>query len=272
MLEGSVLQWYQEDTGFEVRRHELQLEVSADIPWLAASRDATAVTPYKDRRNVEVKTARSRHGNRGDEEAETWGEAGSDEVPRPYIIQTHVQMAVGGFDLTDLPALIGMDDFRVYSIPRSVQLLDGMLRRLAEFWEHVRAGTPPAMDFGHRATLELVQQMYRTVSAEEIEIEPDYLVFAKALQTARSSKAAYEKVGNEMKARLLARMGGAEYARITGSEVVVRRQLIVKNFKPKPAERREEIHLKIEGVEHDEAISVGEAAALRAPAAAIAGD
>jgi hypothetical protein len=147
-----------------------------------------------------------------------------------------------------------------------------MLRRLSEFWEHVRAGTPPAMDFGHRATLELVQQMYRTVSAEEIEIESDYFVYAKALETARSSKAACEKVEREMKARLLGRMGQAEYARIAGTEVVVRRQLIVKNFKPKPAERREEIHLKLKGVENDEAISGGEAAALRAPAAAIAGD
>ena len=252
MLESSVVGWYAEDTGYSVERHEHRLEVHPDLPWLAASRDATAITPFKDRRNVEAKTARSRYGARGEEEDEKWGETGTDEVPRNYIPQTQIQMAVGGFDVTDVPVLIAGNDFRIYYVPRSPAFIDLAIGKLAEFMNMVRTGVPPPFDFTHSKTLELVQELYPNVESRLVELGAEWLDIATDLENVRAIGRAADKREKQIKALIFDAVGEAELGRVIDTPVVFCRQLQIKNFKPRPAERREEIHLKVKGLEDGE--------------------
>lgn len=270
MLESAVIGWYGEDTGYEVEPHENRLEVHPEYSWLAASRDATAVTPYKDRRNVEAKTARSKYGNRGDEEDERFGEAGTDEVPRTYLVQTQIQMAVAGIDITDMPVLMAGSEFRIYTIPLSPAFIERAIDKLEKFVQCIREGIPPDLDFSHPKTLDLVQALHKDVEARTIEIPAEYEEHVRRLEAVRAFKNAAIKAEDRLKAELLAAAGDAEFAKVAGTELLIHRHAITKNFKPKPAETRVEIHLKLKGITDGENIS-NFAAATVSTAADIAG-
>src|SRR5581483_1421983 len=230
-LEAAVIEWYADDTGYAVTHHQHVLELHPDLPWLAVSPDATAVTPFNDRRNVEAKTANSFMKTRDVNDTDRYGESGTDQVPTRNIVQAQVQMAVRGLDITDQPVLIGGNDFRIYFLPRNAQFIEFMLPRLAAFHELLLTGTPPPLDYGHNSALDLVQQMYRCDEAATIEIEPEYLAIAQRLEQAREYTGKLKKYQDEAKARFLDRMGTATIARIAGTNVEIHRNLIIKNFK-----------------------------------------
>lgn len=85
-------------------------------------------------RILEVKTARYADG---------WGEPGSAEIPEAYIIQVQHYMIVRAYPVADVAALIGGNDFRIYTVHADAELQDLILQREADFWEMVKAGTPP---------------------------------------------------------------------------------------------------------------------------------
>lgn len=128
-LEPVVRQAYADETGREVLlpsgilRHPTR-------PFMVASLDGFT----EDRRVFEAKTART---------AEGWGEAGSDQVPQAYLLQVQWYMAITGFAVADVAALIGGSDFRVYPIEADAELHELMIDAAAEFWRSVERGEPP---------------------------------------------------------------------------------------------------------------------------------
>jgi putative phage-type endonuclease len=93
-----------------------------------------------DERLVEKKTAG--FTSRGFIDAE-WGEDGTDQIPTHHFVQAQAQLAVTGFAVNDVAALLAGIGFRIYTIPRDDAFIQLMIEALAEFWSYVQRREPP---------------------------------------------------------------------------------------------------------------------------------
>lgn len=131
MLEPLVLDFYADETGHQVTRQQ-ECVVGAE-PWMLATLDGFDAI---DNAPVEAKTVNAFS-------AQEFGEHGSDEVPLHYSAQVHWQMMLTDASTGYLAALIGSDDFRIFTIQRDRDLESMLIARAAEFWQRVQAGNPP---------------------------------------------------------------------------------------------------------------------------------
>ena len=131
MLEPLVLDFYADETGHEVTRQQ-ECVVGAE-PWMLATLDGFDAI---DNAPVEAKTVNAFS-------AQEFGDHGSDEVPLHYSAQVHWQMMLTDASTGYLAALIGSDDFRIFTIKRDHDLESLLIARAAEFWQRVQAGNPP---------------------------------------------------------------------------------------------------------------------------------
>lgn len=72
-----------------------------------------------------------------------WGDEDGDQIPDPYLIQVHQQMAVTGARLADVAVLIGGQKFRVYTVERNDDLCNRIEDMVSRFWECVVRDNPP---------------------------------------------------------------------------------------------------------------------------------
>ncbi len=117
-------------------------EIPEDMsPLVHEDRDWQRGTPDRlivDRRDgLEIKTA-------GWRMAHLWGEAGTDYIPAGYHMQCDWYMSLMGYEIFEVAALIGGQDFRMYTIERDPRLEEVMLERAHQFWFHfVKRDIPP---------------------------------------------------------------------------------------------------------------------------------
>lgn len=199
--------------------------------WQAANLDGIAMFagPHKAGTNrvVEMKNAAIARG---------WGSAGTDMIPSHYYLQTQHQMDVltdnpHGFDpgVVDVAVLIGGNNFRIYEVQRSPNVIARMAEIEAGFWDQVERKIAPAPDFTHRATLDLVKMVHQTVDefqkkeltdAEQAMV--DMIVRCRDLKRASSQA---KKAAEELQARILHDMGSySQYSMPNG--MIVRRQKV----------------------------------------------
>lgn len=148
-LEPVIRQRYSDITGREVLIPNGIL-YSSEHPFMLANLDG--FTPC--RRGVEIKT--SRHG------AE-WGEEGTDEIPFEYLAQVQHYMIVTGFEVFDVPVLIGGQDFRIYEVEADQDLQSMIIEKEKEFWEHVESRNPP-----DPISLSDVESLYKTAKRSDV--------------------------------------------------------------------------------------------------------
>ncbi len=76
---------------------------------------------------------------------QNWGVSGSDEAPIQYILQVQHQLACSEYEDADLAALIDIDDYRIYPMPRNEKVIEKIEAACTNFWEnHVLKDIPPA--------------------------------------------------------------------------------------------------------------------------------
>lgn len=76
---------------------------------------------------------------------QNWGLSGSDEAPIQYILQVQHQLACSEYEDADLAALIDIDDYRIYPMPRNEKVIGKIEAACINFWEnHVLKDIPPA--------------------------------------------------------------------------------------------------------------------------------
>ena len=131
MLEPLVLDFYADETGHQVTRQQ-ECVVGAE-PWMLATLDGFDAV---DNAPVEAKTVSPFL-------AKEFGEHGTDEVPLHYAAQVHWQMMLTDASKGYLAALIGIDDFRIFTLLRDHELESLMIARATEFWQRVLDGNPP---------------------------------------------------------------------------------------------------------------------------------
>jgi putative phage-type endonuclease len=74
--------------------------------------------------------------------AKEWGER-DDQIPIQYLIQVMHYMAVTGWDAWHVAVLIAGNDFRTFRIRRDEEMIEDLIKREKEFWDHVLSDTPP---------------------------------------------------------------------------------------------------------------------------------
>lgn len=192
-FESVVLDWAEETLDTKLARN---VSISKPDLYLAANLDAQDTITEQP---VEAKT-----GGLFGPLDQAWGDPGTDQVPDPYIVQTHVQMILAGTDICQLAAFLGGRGFCMYQIHRIDAVADAILDTARTFWVRcVQADTPPENSL---PTLEVIKRA-RRVAKKVVEV-PSSLVLS-TYEAIDAAKEAEEKA-DAAKATLLAAMGDAE--------------------------------------------------------------
>lgn len=72
-----------------------------------------------------------------------WGEAGTDLIPTPYLLQVATNCAVTNLDHAYISVLIGGNKYREYVYKRDRELEDKILDAVCEFWDCIQNSRMP---------------------------------------------------------------------------------------------------------------------------------
>jgi predicted phage-related endonuclease len=196
-LEPMVVQWYIEQTSNPVR-HYNRTKHSKRFPWAIAHPDRVLVG-Y--RGGLECKTAATPEG---------WG-AGWDE--RDATIPDHIQcqvahyMEVFDYDFWDVAVFFMVSrEFRRYRIERDEVLGRDLMNAESTFMEHVEKGEPPAWDYNHPTTLELLKAIYPGTNGKAVDLTQSTLDWWNVMADARQQRRNYDQVVQGAKAHIVATM------------------------------------------------------------------
>ena len=181
-LEPIVLELYAAKTGRLPER-----VVGPDAPPLLHP-EHPFIGAHPDYERLEVKTSRSAYG---------WGDDGQTVtldnlvIPVGYFAQVQHQLAVTGWDWSDLAVLIGHDDIRRYTVPADADFIGRLIVAEIEFWGYVeRREAPP--DDDPEAREALLRALYPTDSEPARPPTPEELVVLAEWREARRALRAAE--------------------------------------------------------------------------------
>jgi len=170
-LEPLIRQKYSDETGRQVLL-PTEILYHKEHPFMLGNIDG--FTP--DNRLVEIKTT-SQPAN--------LGEPGTDEIPLTWIFQIQHYMVITGFQVADVPVLIGGRDFRIYEVAADAELQEMLILKEKEFWGLVETGVPPPP-----VNYEDVRRLFRKSIPLEITATQDIeeaITFLKMLQLDRKN-------------------------------------------------------------------------------------
>jgi putative phage-type endonuclease len=159
VLEDVVAQEYARRNDVKVQRRNDMIK-HEKYPWMLANIDRKVVGRKK---GLECKTADK--FTRG-----KWGEDGSDDVPDHYRTQSEHYMIVTGLPEWDLAVLIGGNEYRQYHLQQDKELSEMIIEQEAIFWDAVKKGIPPLMDYDHPGTLDLLKRVYPGTNGKTIQM------------------------------------------------------------------------------------------------------
>lgn len=151
-LEPVVLEAFTERTGLVVERLQERIRCPR-FPWRWATVDAIAGSAL-----IEAKTSG---------EFAEWGDEGTDQVPRHYIVQVQHALACTGLALAYVPVLIAGRDFRVYEVARDERIIEVVTEREREFWARIERNEPPPLSSANDVRLRWPSDNGSSVMASE---------------------------------------------------------------------------------------------------------
>lgn len=139
-----------------------------------------------------------------------WGDAGTDQVPDHYLVQTQVQMAAVGCDEASIPAIIGGRGFVEYLVPRSDRLVARLVEMVVTWYDlyvvgdRPPEGKPPSLD-----------TLARVIRREGKAVEVERSLVSEWVRCRDDAKRA-EQAQDEARARLLAALGDGDEGTVDG--------------------------------------------------------
>lgn len=128
-----------------------------------------------------------------------WGQTNTDEIPPHYILQVQHQLACSGYDEADLAALIDIDDYRIYPIPRNQNIINKIESECERFWnEHVLADVAP--EPSNRDDIKL---MYPLNNGDFIECTDEILNYLNELNFTKNEMKLLDQKKNEIETEIL---------------------------------------------------------------------
>lgn len=148
-LEPYVAQIYSRVCGRDVSRFDRVIHQHMDLEWMLCSPDFYIKRPEGvSDELLECKTSQTHDG---------WGDEGTCQVPEGYYVQAQHQMFVTGFRRVVFALLVRGVEFSTYVVDYDEAFCKGMVDILRTFWhDHVLARNPPAPDWSHPKTPELM--------------------------------------------------------------------------------------------------------------------
>lgn len=141
-----------------------------------------------------------------------WGDAGSDQVPLPYLIQCAWYLLLTQVPHCDVAVLFGNAELRVYQIPRDPELEILLLDHAVRFWEdHVLKDIPPAAQ--NEADY---QHVFAKGSPRTIEASPEIAKLTQELLRVQEHIEQQEQQVSQMKQRIMGVMEDAEILNFDG--------------------------------------------------------
>ncbi|MEU0236832.1 lambda-exonuclease family protein [Nocardiopsis sp. NPDC006198] len=154
----------------------------------------------------------------GQDDAETWGHSGTDEIPLYYRTQIQWYMDTLGLPVAHVAVLTARLEFRHYTV-RHDDTAGAILRfRAEEFLDSLMFQTPPNFD-GAKNTYETVRQLHPRINGGDVE-----LTYAEAAAYCSAKNALKQAEEREQYERtvLADRMGDAKRARYLGITIANR--------------------------------------------------
>ena len=196
-LEPVIANRFAEEHGVELR--EPGFLVHPDHPWWGGTPDR-AIVSMPD--GLEIKTTGAR--NRDD-----WGEPGSDQVPRHYLMQCAWYAPLLDVERMHMAVLIGGQEYREYVLPRDLEL-EAMLREEAERFirDHLEKQIPPALDAGE-GTKRYLAKKYPRDTQPLIVADAAALEAVAVLKRSRETLAQAKRLNDHAEAQVKALIGDA---------------------------------------------------------------
>lgn len=212
-LESLLAELYQESSGREITNQQVVIRCGQPYPFLSATLDAVTESGI-----VEFKTISERKGHE-------IGPDGSDSLPDSWLIQAHQQMYIHGEDRVDFGVLIGNTEFRRLTVHRNENLLGAMLPRLEAFWGCVTAKRPPVETAESDARL--MHVLYPQCEGGIDLTDEDGQEVGEWL-AAKSHEGTSKKTKDQIKSRLLEKLGNASYGRLPDGRLLTRKVVNVR--------------------------------------------
>lgn len=198
ILEAPVAEIYQLRTGRRIERVNRVLR-RRDRPYMMATLDRRVIG---ERRLVEVKTVGLGNGGYVSDE---WGEDATDKTPFHVGVQAQDQLAVTGYDVCDVPALLAGYGVRIYTIHRDEELIAMIEQRLEQFWNCVLTGEPPPV-----TTPDDALARWPLSQQAEAVATPDVITLVNRYRELDSQKDALDDELSRVKADICAFMADAD--------------------------------------------------------------
>lgn len=102
-----------------------------------------------------------------------WGEEMSEDVPDYYRVQVEHYMTVLGQETAYLAVLIGGNTFRTYFFEKDKELAQMIMDAAIDFWDMVKNGTPPPINYDHQTTHDMLLRRYPGTNGKQITLPDD---------------------------------------------------------------------------------------------------
>lgn len=137
-----------------------------------------------------------------------WGDEGTDQIPREYLLQTHHYLTVCNFEVWDVAVLVGRK-FQVYEVPRDLEMSEMLIACEGDFMRRVTDGDRPGLDYDHPTAREVVKKLYPGTNGARLVASESAIAWRKQLEVAAAAEKAAKANIESLKSRLLEEMGEA---------------------------------------------------------------
>lgn len=227
LLEPIIADEFQRETGLFVDKKQPGLFRHPDTPWILATPDAEIDSDSL----LEIKTMNERSA---------WDELGeqyTDAIPHEWNLQAQQQMYVMGARVCWFAVLVGGQDLRIYEIQRHNKLIERLCGKVTRFWEMKESGIAPELLTGHRSNLELLRELYGTVTVgDRITLSESACEAWEEYENATKEAGKLKKIADAAKAEVLLELKDAEAGSLPDGRFVRRRVTKRKGYTVDPKE------------------------------------
>jgi predicted phage-related endonuclease len=141
-----------------------------------------------------------------------------DTEPPPHILlQLMHQLAATGYGWGAVCCLVGGNDLRVYRYKRNDKIIEGIRRKVREFWQSIDDGKEPPVDGSESASAAL-RSLFPTPVDDiaELDHDEDFAEWCKVFRQATIDKKVASELRDEAENHILAKLGNYQKARSLG--------------------------------------------------------
>ena len=222
LLEPALAKLYADQTGRTLIKPP-PIVRNPERDWQIASLDYQV---KDEARNVELKTTDPLF-------AEGWGAAGTDEIPEVYLVQVTHQMMVSKVPVTDVGVLIGLREFRIYTVEFDPALAAVLTEIEAEMWDRVQRRDPPPYDWANPRTPELVMALNKPKGGRIVLAADAAALIEQYEELGRQAKG-MEEARKAFKARIAEMMGAAGEGLLPDGRLITRKECRRAGFTVEP--------------------------------------